>query len=440
MPETIFNENIAKLQNVYSILIKGDTKPGKEAEFRVEIIDIISNLEAAIVGVKSSNEEFIVVLVKLRENILSWNTPGAMFRQQIGIIDLFNELFFKAKGVEFNPIVVESNQPDTTNLNSVVEETNQPEATNLKTETDENDRSEATRLKKELASMKSELGDLKDLISSLMKEKKKQNDTVPQQPAVEEKPQEIIAPVATEETKPKSQLPWKREAKPVASIPKPPVITLEVAEEPPVLLPIISEDKPKEIQTPPVVEEVSTPDEAAFEASATIQKLSQTSKPYAEPAQVIDQMKSIITKAEEETRKDISAFKDRLEEEAKPPVVPVEDHSREVEKITPPIIEAPVAEEAVSPVATELDTPVIPPTEPVVEEKVSGEPDTDPYMQLLTLEAEKYRLEKEIEKNETDFQEGLKSKQEFDENITKINGDLAKVRDYIDLLRQQLIS
>ncbi|MHA1503621.1 MAG: hypothetical protein ACTSPT_00365 [Candidatus Heimdallarchaeota archaeon] len=406
----------------------------------MEIIDIISNLEAAIVGVKSSNEEFIVVLVKLRENILSWNTPGAMFRQQIGIIDLFNELFFKAKGVEFNPIVVESNQPDTTNLNSVVEETNQPEATNLKTETDENDRSEATRLKKELASMKSELGDLKDLISSLMKEKKKQNDAVPQQPAVEEKPQEIIAPVATEETKPKSQLPWKREAKPVASIPKPPVITPEVAEEPPVLLPIISEDKPKEIQTPPVVEEVSTPDEAAFEASATIQKLSQTSKPYAEPAQVIDQMKSIITKAEEETRKDISAFKDRLEEEAKPPVVPVEDHNREVEKITPPIIEAPVAEEAVSPVATELDTPVIPPTEPVVEEKVSGEPDTDPYMQLLTLEAEKYRLEKEIEKNETDFQEGLKSKQEFDENITKINDDLAKVRDYIDLLRQQLIS
>ncbi|MHA1355810.1 MAG: hypothetical protein ACTSR1_11620 [Candidatus Heimdallarchaeota archaeon] len=49
-------------------------------------------------------------------------------------------------------------------------------------------------------------------------------------------------------------------------------------------------------------------------------------------------------------------------------------------------------------------------------------------------------LEKEIEKNETDFQEGLKSKQEFDENITKINDDLAKVRDYIDLLRQQLIS
>ncbi len=67
LPETIFNENITKLQNVYSILIKGDKKSGKEAEFRVEIIDIISNLEAAIVGVKSSNEEFIVVLTKLRE-------------------------------------------------------------------------------------------------------------------------------------------------------------------------------------------------------------------------------------------------------------------------------------------------------------------------------------------------------------------------------------
>ena len=166
LPKTIFNENITKLQNVYSILIEGETKSGKEAEYRVEIIDIISNLETAIVGVKSSNEEFIVVLSKLREKVLSWNTPGAVFRQQIGIIDLFNELFFKAKGVEFNPIVVESNQPDTTNLNPVVEETKQPEATSLKTETVENDRSEATRLKKELASMKSELGDLKYLLAS----------------------------------------------------------------------------------------------------------------------------------------------------------------------------------------------------------------------------------------------------------------------------------
>jgi hypothetical protein len=56
------------------------------------------------------------------------------------------------------------------------------------------------------------------------------------------------------------------------------------------------------------------------------------------------------------------------------------------------------------------------------------------------LEAEKYRLEKEIEKNETDFQEGLKSKQEFDEMINRINKELAIVRDQIDDLRKQLTS
>ncbi|MHA1170664.1 MAG: hypothetical protein ACTSQ3_01065, partial [Candidatus Heimdallarchaeota archaeon] len=64
----------------------------------------------------------------------------------------------------------------------------------------------------------------------------------------------------------------------------------------------------------------------------------------------------------------------------------------------------------------------------------------DPYMQLLTLEAEKYRLEKEIEKNETDFQEGLKSKQEFDDSIQRINSELTVVREQIEGLRKQLTS
>ena len=61
-------------------------------------------------------------------------------------------------------------------------------------------------------------------------------------------------------------------------------------------------------------------------------------------------------------------------------------------------------------------------------------------MQLLTLEAEKYRFEKEIEKNETDFQEGLKSKKEFDETIDRINKELAIIREQIDSLRKQLTS
>ncbi len=210
----------------------------------------------------------------------------------------------------------------------------------------------------------------------------------------------------------------------------------EINEEPPVLLPIITEEAPEQIteenQTTPVVEEVIAPEEPIIDASATIQKLSEDHKPESEPAHIIDQMKSIITEAEVETQKDISAFKEQMKEELKPPIIDPtpQVQIKEPQKITPPIIESPVVEAK--------ETPIIPPTEPVVEEEIPEEPDTDPYMQLLTLEAEKYRLEKEIEKNETDFQEGLKNKQEFDENIKKINDDLGKVRAQIDLLRKQL--
>lgn len=414
LPETIFNENITKLNAVYSTLIKGDTNPGLEAELRVEIIDIISNIEAAIIGEKSSNEEFIVLLAKLREDILSWNTHGSIFKQQIGLVDLFNELFFKAKSVVFGSA-------------------------------GENNNFEATRLKKELASMKSELGDLKDLINSLMKEKSTAKSVDPsQQTIVEEPKQEVEAPVKTEEATTKSQLPWKRQPKPETSEPEPPVMIPEINEEPPVLLPIITDEAPEqiteEIQTPPVVEEITALEEPIIDASATIQKLSEDHKPESEPAHIIDQMKSIITEAEVETQKDISAFKEQMEEELKPPVIDPtpQVQIKEQQKISPPIIESPVVETKETQIEVEQETPIIPPTEPLVEEEIPEEPDTDPYMQLLTLEAEKYRLEKEIEKNETDFQEGLKNKQEFDENIKKINDDLTKVRDQIDLLRKQL--
>jgi len=407
LPETIFNENITKLNAVYSTLIKGDTNPGLEAELRVEIIDIISNIETAIIGEKSSNEEFIVLLAKLREDILSWNTLGSIFKQQIGLVDLFNELFFKAKSVVFSSA-------------------------------GENNNFEATRLKKELASMKSELGDLKDLINSLMKEKSTAKSVDPsQQTIVEEPKQEVEAPIKTEEATTKSQLPWKRQPKPETSEPEPPVMIPEINEEPPVLLPIITDEAPEqiteEIQTPPVVEEITALEEPIIDATATIQKLSEDHKPESEPAHIIDQMKSIITEAEVETQKDISAFKKQMKEELKPPVIDTTP-----QKITPPIIESPDVEAKETQIEVEQETPIIPPTEPVVEEEIPEEPDTDPYMQLLTLEAEKYRLEKEIEKNETDFQEGLKNRQEFDENIKKINDDLGKVRDQIDLLRKQL--
>lgn len=435
MPETTFKENIAKLENVYKTLIKGDIEPGKEAEFRVEIIDIISNIEAAIIGVKSGNENFIAVLAKLREGILAWNAHGAIFRQQISIVDLFNELFFKAKSVVFVAQVEKVEQE------VVIEEKEQPI---LKEEKSESNNSEATRLKKELASMKSELGDLKELITSLMKEKATaQKIDAPQQPVVEEQPQEVIAPVLTEEKAPESKLPWNRKPQETISVPEPSQIETEPVDDPPVLLPIVSEDIHEPVEeigiVPPAVEEVS--EESGIGTSATIQKLSESHTKEMEPAHVINQMKSIISEAEEETRKEISAFKDKMKEEIQPPVIaPTEFQGEEFGKIESRVIESPVAEALDNQKITEQETPIIPPTEPFVEEDIPKEPDTDPYMQLLTLEAEKYRLEKEIEKNETDFQEGMKNRQEFDENINKINSDLVKVREQIDLLRKQLIS
>jgi hypothetical protein len=427
LPETTFKENIAKLENVYKTLIKGDAEPGKESEFRVEIIDIISNIEAAIIGEKSSNENFIGLLAKLREDILAWNAHGAIFRQQIGIVDLFNELFFKAKSVVFEiQAEVEAGEED----QPVLEE-----------EKSESNNSEATRLKKELASMKSELGDLKELITSLMKEKATaQKIDAPQQPVVEEQPQEVIAPVLTEEKAPESQLPWNRKPQETIIVPEPPQIETEPVNDPPVLLPIISEDTPEPVEdigiVPPAVEE-----ESGIGTSATIQKLSETHTKEMEPAHVINQMKSIISEAEEKTRREISAFKDKMQEEVQPPVIaPTKFQGEEFGKIEPPVIESHVAEALDNQKITEQVAPIIPPTEPFVEKVIPEEPDTDPYMQLLTLEAEKYRLEKEIEKNETDFQEGMKNRQEFDENINKINSDLVKVREQIDLLRQQLIT
>jgi hypothetical protein len=409
LPQTIFNENIKKLETIYTTLLKGETNPGIEAELRVEIIDIISNLEAAVIGAKNSNKEFITLLTKVREEILSWDPHGLWFRNQKGLVDSIVEIITKSKSVVLTP---------------------------------EENNSETTRLKKELASMKSELSDLKSLINSLMEEKAALNQTSVSAPSeISESTSKDIPPPPPQEEeeieKPKSQLPWKRNAEIKTSAEPQQTGIKTVEEEPPIILPITSEEEPKE--------EIFEPKEAIEEpiigASATMHKLTKVHTPDENPATIINKMKSIISEAEEETRKEISALKETIKESSQTPQSspPLAEENIEMPTISPPAIEAPVVDDIhpKKPI-TEEETPIIPPTEPKTED-VPEEPDADPYMQLLTLEAEKYRLEKEIEKNETDFQEGLKSRQEFDENINLINEDLVKVRQQIDLLRKQLV-
>jgi len=404
LPEKVFVKNIDRLESIYSTLIKGETNPQQEAELRVELIDTISSLEASIIGEKESNKEFIVLLETAREIVLNWDPYGYWFRQHKELVDQIYDVIVKAKNVVF------SQSQDSSG--------------------------EASRLKKELASLKSELSDLRSLMSSLVKEKSVQ---------VPEEVQQIV-----EET---DSLPPVEDS--LVSITEPQVEPESTESDPPLILPIEVEEPDVEESIPPKqetqIEQISElPIEQEAEASdiiasdSTLQKLSETVRPEVQPSRVLSQMKSIIHEAEEETEKQLTEFKEKLQETtATPPIVEEEASEIMPEEavITPPIVEkqpTTIEEQA----EESSGDSWVKPSE-ILKQKETHDPSTpvaDPYMQLLTLEAEKYRLEKEIEKNETDFQEGLKSKQEFDDSIQRINSELAVVREQIEKLRKQLTS
>ncbi len=404
LPEEVFVKNIDRLETIYSTLIKGETNPQQEAELRIELIDTISNLEASIIGEKEHNKEFIDLLETVREIVLNWDPYGHWFRQYKELVDQFYDIIVKGKNVVFTQSQESSG--------------------------------EASRLKKELASLKSELTDLRSLMSSLVKEKSIE---------VPEEVQQIV-----EET---NSLPLVDESlvsitesqvEPEPAESDPPLILPIVVEEPEVeeSIPSIQETQIEQIPEQPIEEEAEDSDIIA--SDSTIQKLSETVSPEAQPSRVLSQMKSIIQEAEEETEKQLTDFKEKLKETtATPPVIEAEEP-----EITPdvPILTPPIVEE--QPTTIEEQTKEssgdswVKPSE-ILKQKETHDPYTstvDPYMQLLTLEAEKYRLEKEIETNETDFQEGLKSKQEFDDSIQKINSELTVVREQIEELRKQLTS
>ncbi|NHJ03227.1 MAG: hypothetical protein EAX90_00215 [Candidatus Heimdallarchaeota archaeon] len=406
MQEEIFQKSAKRLDEIYSLLIKGESTSGQEAELRVEIIDLLSNIQAAVISIKAVNQDFIIILEKAREMILEWDPFGHWFRQQKELIDIIYDVIVRAKSVVIT--------------------------------TEQNSTSEASKLKQELDTLKSELNDLRSLMSNLIKEKTStlQSDTLVESPEIDSSESEIYL-----ETDPPIMEPIiideKNEPKVVDS-------TIESSTQlnetdPLIILPLEREDPLKEVQiSPPIIEEKIEAQEEQAEipimGKTAIEKLTAEKSPETAPANVLSKMKSIIDEAEIETEKQMLSFKEEIAGKKATETITIDEIAK---PILPPIVEEQESE------IEKVEQPLVKPSDMLKQQKSiessisSGE---DPYMQLLTLEAEKYRLEKEMEKNETDFQEGLKSKLEFDESIQIINQELSLVREKIEELRQQLIS
>ncbi|MHA1154523.1 MAG: hypothetical protein ACTSQK_00290 [Candidatus Heimdallarchaeota archaeon] len=397
MTEEAFKKNVISLEEIYTILVKGESNSSQEAELRVAIIDIISSLEASLIGEKDTNNEFIKLLNSARDMMLEWNPKNHWFRHQKQLNEIVEKVITQAKNVVF---------------------------TNA-------DPSEASQIKDELAALKSELNDLRSLMSTLVKESAPVSDSHD----TEEKKDSII----------------EQQIEPIE---KEIIEVQNKTVDPPIILPIEHDPQiEKEDPLPPVIEhlieeEISEQEQeevSSFQATSTIQKLSEKRDPESDPETVLSQMRSIIDEAEEETKKQISSFVEQLSQEERsqtpkevkivPPSIP-EETSKEKVLIQP-------KESSDSQKSDDSDS-LVKPSEIIKQQNsiVSSQQTagTDPYMQLLTLEAEKYRLEKAVEKNETDFQEGLKSKLEFEEYIQLINKELTTIRQQISSLRHLLTS
>lgn len=434
LAEDIFTKNVQKIEKIYSALIKGETNAQQEVEMRVELIDVLSNIEAILISERANNKEFISQLESLRDILLDWDPYGHWFRQQKDLVDLVYKVIINAKNVVFTKEIADS--------------------------------SEATRLKGELDTLKSELDDLRSLIKSLVREKPDQPIT-PAEPAKTEQ-------VST------SSLPWKRSKEMTAEAPVEPTSTEQplieensdaiesIQDEPPLILPVepvkivpVVEESIEEIApvvgediSPILPQEVTPPTEIEEEAETIIpdemlKKITQDKNLKTGASSVLSQMKSLISEAEKETERQLSDFKEQLDVEEESSSIPTQETEQETFKFTnkPSVVINEAIENIDQSEEIEED-----PLESLVQmsnfnkevkedlKESDSTPSIDPYMQLLTLEAEKYRLERESEKNEADFQEGLKSKKEFDETIQQINQELSYIREQIKALRTQLNS
>ena len=412
LTEEVFTKNVKRIENIYSELIKGETNPQKEVEMRVDLIDALSNLDASLYSEKEKNQEFITLLAKLREALLNWDPYGQWFRHQKELVDTVYEVIIKAKNVVF-----------TKSSNSA---------------------EEATRLKTELNVLKNELNELRSLMSSLLQ----QTSSEQQAQQIQATPQQPIGKIEGALESPETKEEEKTSTIDASSS------LSEQQTEPPLILPIEQEQKVAEpnmgepIETKvdhetSAVENTTTsspPEPETIVSKETLEKLAKPRSLEEQPSTILGKMKEILSEAEEETEKQMADFRGQLkpaQEEIAASVVenptkiqpaPSEEVTSNSDRTENAFIEA-LVETAPEPKPAKQHS-----------RPVSLEPESDPYMQLLTLEAEKYRLEKESEKNEIDFQEGLKSKQEFDETIVRINSELTTIREQIATLRKQLTS
>ena len=248
LTEEVFKKNVISLEEIYAILIKGDSSAGREAELRVAIIDILSTLEASIIGEKVKNKDFIELLNTARESILEWDPHGHWFRHEKHLIDIVYKVIVQTKSVVFSK---------TTSNNS-----------------------EASKIKDELAALKSELNDLRSLMNNLTKEATKVTNSVSQQSE-----ESVDSEISVEESEPSIILPT------------------EIVEDVKVAKEEIKIEKPEEEPSPLPMESIEEEVQeaaAVFQANATIKKLSEETNPETAPGTVLSQMKSIISEAEDE--------------------------------------------------------------------------------------------------------------------------------------------
>ncbi|MEA2071435.1 MAG: hypothetical protein U9O98_09105 [Asgard group archaeon] len=425
----IFQNALKKLESLYSDLMKGETNSEKETEIRVIIIDILSTFEATLLDHEEKNKEFLEMIEDLRNTLIDWDPYIEWFRQRKDLVDSLYQILVQAKNVVFTQ----------------------------KTDSQE----EANRLKQELDSLKTELNDLKSLMSDLIRTKKEEGSQPTIEKTVEKEP--VSSPPTQEQPPPESikEQPTQPEVEPpkikrpsfLSRGVKQPTSSEDIAKKvtEPSIEPTKEASPPPQQSVPPVVQETESVEQPTTESkeaemvdtSKTIEKLEAKDDSPSAPQKVLSDMKELIVDAEKETEKEMSSFREKLSQERiVPPTVEGKTAESQVEQPTKPSEKplTPPSVESVEPPEKQPQEPAAGKTIKQPETQEQTEPSTaeDPYMQLLTLEAEKYRLEKELERNQTAFQEGKTNKHDFDQNLQKINQSLTLVKEKIKNLRAEL--
>lgn len=330
LTEEAFKKSISRLEEIYSNLIKGDTNPSIESEFRVEIIDVLSTIEASLISDKINHKEFRNLLKEVRDSILEWNPGVRIFQQNKKLVDDVNSLIVNGK-----KIVLTSS-----NMNN----------------------SEANRLKDELNALKSELNDLRSLMSDLVKAKSVV--TAEQSPISEDIKEEDT------ETEPPLILP----------------VDDELHEETDEILETFDKIESTESYDELILESLPIEDEESLiSAEATIKKLTEKRGLESSPASMLSKMKTILDEAEQETEKQISSFKEKLIEE-KAETIDIEEQLKDITpEIESDIQPKPDEVDEITEISEQLDESLVKPSE-ILKQQESTESsiidDADPYIQL----------------------------------------------------------